>query len=134
MFIRLSKGNTGKFTKVYLVEGYRDENGKSKQRIIKSYGNLEDLEKDDPNILQKLKNEAKLMNKNQVSITLNLGDSNDIMEFDQNYGYFFLERLYEELEISNFFKKNIKKRKQSFDIDKIFQLLRHKTDILNHLI
>ena len=114
MFIRLSKGNTAKFTKVYLVEGYRDENGKSKQRIIKSYGNLEDLEKNDPNILQKLKNEAKLMTKNQVSITLNLGDSNDIMDFDQNYGYFFLERLYKELEISNFFKKNIKKKKTIF--------------------
>lgn len=123
MFIRLSKGNTAKFTKVYLVEGYRDEKGKSRQRIIKSYGNLEELEKDDPNILQKLKNEAKLMTKNQVSITLNLSDSNDDMEIDQNYGYFFLERLYEELEISNFFKKNIKRRKQSFNIDKIFQLL-----------
>lgn len=63
------------------------------------------------------------MTKNQVSITLNLSDSNDIMDFDRNYGYFFLERLYKELEISNFFKENIKKRKQSFDIDKIFQLL-----------
>lgn len=63
------------------------------------------------------------MTKNQVGITLNLSDSNDIMDFDRNYGYFFLERLYKELEISNFFKENIKKRKQSFDIDKIFQLL-----------
>ena len=123
MYIKITKSPTAKFTKVYLVEGYRDENGKSKQRIIKSYGNLEDLEKDDPNILQRLKDEAKLMTKNQVSITLNLSDSNDVMDFDRNYGYFFLERLYKELEISNFFKKNIKKRKQSFDIDKIFQLL-----------
>ena len=77
MFIRVTKSPTAKFTKVYLVEGYRDENGKSKQRIIKSYGNLEDLEKDNPNILQNLKDEAKLMTKNQVSIILNLSDSND---------------------------------------------------------
>lgn len=123
MFIRLSKGNTAKFTKVYLVEGYRDENGKSKQRIIKSYGNLEDLEKENPNILKKLREQAKLITKNQVSITLNLSDSNDDMEVDQNYGYFFLEKLYQDLEISSFLKKNIKKRKNSFDIDKIFQLL-----------
>ena len=34
MYIRLSKSNSAKFTKVYLVEGYRDENGKSKQRNI----------------------------------------------------------------------------------------------------
>ena len=59
MYIRLSKGSTGKFTKVYLVEGYRDENGKSKQRIIKKYGNLEELQKKDPNILGKLKSWSK---------------------------------------------------------------------------
>lgn len=123
MYIRLSKGKTAKFTKVYLVEGYRDENGKSKQRIIKSYGNLEDLEKEDPNILQKLREQAKLITKNQVSLTLNLSDSNDDMEFDVNYAYFFLEKLYLDLDISNFFKRNIKRRKNSFDIDKIFQLL-----------
>lgn len=123
MFIRLSKGNTSKFTKVYLVEGFRDENGKSKQRIIKSYGDLEELEATDPNILQKLKAEAKLMTKNQVNVILNLSDSNDEMEIDQNYGYFFLERLYEELEISKFFREKGKKRKHVFDFDKIFKLL-----------
>jgi len=123
MYIRLSKGNTAKFTKVYLVEGYRDENGKSKQRIIKSYGNLEELEAKDVNILQKLKDEAKLMTKNQVNITLNLSDSNEDMKSDQNYGYFFLERLYEDLEISRFFKKKARETKHTFDLDKIFQLL-----------
>lgn len=123
MYIRLSKGNTAKFTKVYLVEGYRDENGKSKQRIVKSYGNLEELEAKDPNILQKLKDEAKNMTKNQVNITLNLNSSNDDMEVDQNYGYFFLERLYEDLEISNFFKNKMNNRKYVFDMDQVFKLL-----------
>ena len=123
MYIRLSKGNTAKFTKVYLVEGYRDENGKSKQRIIKSYGNLEELEENDPNILQKLKEEAKLMTKNQVNITLNLSDSNDDMEVDQNYGYFFLERLYADLDISKFFKSHCKQKKYAFDVNQIFKLL-----------
>ncbi|QUH25241.1 IS1634 family transposase [Serpentinicella alkaliphila] len=123
MYIRLSKGNTSKFTKVYLVEGYRDENGKSKQRIVKSYGNLEELEAKDPNILQKLKDEAKNMTKNQVNITLNLNSSNDDMEVDQNYGYFFLERLYEDLEISNFFKNKMNNKKYVFDVDQVFKLL-----------
>lgn len=123
MFIRVTKSPTAKFKKVYLVEGYRDESGKSKQRIIKCYGNLEELEAQDPNILQKLKEEAKLMSKNQVSITMNLKDSNDEMEFDQNYGYFFLERLYRELELANFFKEKTKKKKHNFELNKIFQLL-----------
>lgn len=123
MFVRVTKSPTAKFTKVYLVEGYRDENGKSKQRIVKSYGNLEELEGKDPNILQKLKDEAKLMTKNQVNITLNLSDSNDEMGVDQNYGYFFLERLYEDLGISSFFKNKMINRKYAFDIDRIFKLL-----------
>lgn len=123
MFVRVTKSPTAKFKKVYLVEGYRDENGKSKQRIVKSYGNLEELEAKDPNILQRLKDEAKLMTKNQVSITLNLSDSNDDMEVDQNYGYFFLERLYEYLGISSFFKDKIINRKYAFDINQIFKLL-----------
>jgi len=123
MFIRLSKGNTAKFTKVYLVEGYRDENRKSKQRIIKCYGNLEELEAEDPDILKKLKAAAKLMTKNQVSLTLNLSDTNDEMKVDQNYGYFFLERLYKELELPQFFKARIGKTKHAFNLDKVFQLL-----------
>ena len=123
MFIRLSKGNTAKYTKVYLVEGYRDEKGKSKQRIIKSYGDLEELELEDPDILQKLKDQAKLITKNQVHITLNLSDSNDEMTIDQNYGYFFLEKLYKELELPRFFKSIAGRTKHSFDFNKVFQLL-----------
>jgi len=34
-----------KFTKVYLVEGSRNENGETKQSIIKTYGNLEESQK-----------------------------------------------------------------------------------------
>lgn len=123
MFIRVTKSPTAKFKKVYLVEGYRDENGKSKQRIIKCYGDLEILEKEDPNILEKLKAEAKLIDKNQVSLTFNLNDKNDTAEVDRNYGYFFLEKLYTDLEISKFFKKFFKKPNSNFDINKIFQLL-----------
>ncbi len=49
MFIKVTTSKKSKFTKVYLVEGYRDENGKSKQRMVKKYGNLEELELNDPN-------------------------------------------------------------------------------------
>jgi transposase len=123
MYIRLSKGNTSKFTKVYLVEGYRDENGKSKQRIIKKYGNLEELQQKDPNILDKLKSEAKGILKNTVYVELNLNELNLNMEKDQNYGYFFLEQIYKKLEIDTFLKKISSKSKYKFDLDEIFRLL-----------
>ncbi|TCO78953.1 hypothetical protein EV214_1031, partial [Marinisporobacter balticus] len=123
MYIRLSKGNTAKFTKVYLVEGYRDKNGKSKQRIVQCYGNLEELESDDPDILAKLKAEAKKTPKNEVKITLNLLDSNSDKEKDKNYGYFFLEKIYKELGITDFIKRYDFETKHKYNLDKILKLL-----------
>jgi len=123
MYIRLSKGSTAKKTKVYLVEGYRDENGKSKQRIIKKYGNLEDLEAKDPNILEKLRAQAKEIPKNEVKITLNLSDPNTEKEKDKNYGYFFLENIYNELDISTFLKSFSFKKNHHYNIDEIMKML-----------
>ena len=57
MFIKVS----GK--KVYLVEGYRNKDNKVRHRTIKCYGNLKELEADDPNIIDKLKKEAKVLTK-----------------------------------------------------------------------
>src|SRR6056297_1668295 len=123
MYIRLSKGSTAKKTKVYLVEGYRDENGKSKQRIVKKYGNLEDLEAKDPNILEKLRARAKEIPKNEVKITLNLSDPNTEKEKDKNYGYFFLENIYNELEISEFLKSFPFEKNHRYNIDEVMKLL-----------
>ena len=123
MFIRLSKSKTSKLVKVYLVEGYRDENNKVKQRIIKSYGNLHELEAKNPDILEKLKAEAKNIPSSTATITFNTLKTNDEKESDKNYGYFFLERLYKELELPQFFKLQTGTTKHSFNLDKIFQLL-----------
>jgi transposase len=123
MYIRLSKGNTAKLTKVYLVEGYRDENGKSKQRTVKYYGHLEELQLDDPDILKKLKAEAKLIPKNTMNVALNLNELNSSMIKDQNYGYFFLEAIYNSLGITDVTKKFSAKSKQKYNLDEILKLL-----------
>jgi transposase len=123
MYIRLSKGNTAKLTKVYLVEGYRDENGKSKQRTIHCYGNLEELELEDPNILAKLKLEAKSIKKNEVKITLNLSDSNNATQKDKNYGYFFLDSIYKDLAITDFIEGYNFETKFKYNLDEILRLL-----------
>lgn len=123
MFIRLSKSKTAKFTKVYLAEGYRDENGKSKQRIIHSYGNLEELEAKDPYILKKLKDEAKNIQKNEVKITFNLSDLNTDMTKDHNYGYFFLDSIYKNLGIAEFIKNYKFESNFKYNLDEILRLL-----------
>jgi len=123
MFIKLTTSKKSKFTKVYLVEGYRDENGKSKQRTIKKYGNLEELELEDSNILDKLKLEAKNMKKNEVIITHNLLKPNAEQETDKNYGYFFLDNIYKELAITNFIEGYNFEANFKYDIDEILRLL-----------
>lgn len=124
MYIRLTKSNTSKLVKVYLVEGYRDKNGKVKQRKIRCYGNLHELEAEDPSILEKLRADAKKMPRTTTAeITLNLTSSNAEMGVDQNYGYFYLESIYNTLKIKDFFKKYNHGSKHEFDLNEIFELL-----------
>ena len=59
MYIRLSKSESTKDYIVYLVEGYRSKDGKTKQRTLKSFGYLSELTKDNPNALEELKEWAK---------------------------------------------------------------------------
>ena len=125
MFIKLVKGKTNKKgTLVYLVEGYRDNDGKTKHRTIKSYGYLEELEKDDPNILEKLKIEAKEMdNETVVSLMLNTLTPNNNASSPLNYGYFFLDSIYEALKIPIFINNHIRKYNFKYDLNKILKLL-----------
>jgi hypothetical protein len=123
MYIRVTKSPTSKFSKVYLVEGYRDENGKAKQRTIKCYGNLEELQEQDPDILDKLRLEAKGIELNNVTVELNLKQKNGTNGPDLNYGYFFLESLYEHLKLPDFFRKSGARWKKEYDLNEIVKLL-----------
>ena len=123
MYINVVKSKTSKFSKVYLTEGYRDEQGKVKHRIIKCYGNLEELQEEDPDILIKLKAEAKAMGLNQTNVLINFNQENCVKGSDLNYGYFFLEALYEKLQLPAFFKKAAARWKKEYDLSEIVKLL-----------
>lgn len=123
MYIRITKSPTSKNSKVYLIEGYRDERGKSKQRIVKKYGNLDELEAIDPGILDKLRQEAKEMDLNEVTVELSLKQRNGTNGPDLNYGYFFLEALYEQLQVPAFFKNLSSQRKNEVDLNELLKLL-----------
>lgn len=56
MFVNILKtGKGGKNQYVRLVEGYRDENGKNHNRVIKNFGRLDELLKRDPLFVENLK-------------------------------------------------------------------------------
>ena len=113
MYLKACPGYKGK---IYLsfVQGYRDENGKVKQKTIEKIGYLEDLKKqyDDP--IKHFKEVAKQRNaeeinelviKNLNTQTLNIDDDNQ-----KNSGYIIIKILYQELGI-RFFKYKTKKAK-----------------------
>lgn len=123
MYIKVIKSKTAKLSRVYLCEAYRDENKKPKYRTLKCYGNLEELVLQDPNILEKLKLEAKSSEKNYSQIQVNFLERNQNQEIDKNYGYFFLENIYEQLGLSDYLNTNIKKSTSTNDLNEILKLL-----------
>ncbi|WP_205380644.1 MULTISPECIES: IS1634 family transposase, partial [Streptococcus] len=108
-------------THVYLVEGYRKD-GKVRQRILKKYGLLDELEVEEPDILERLKREAKegLLTEPQffqVSYDL-LAPMNEV---DQSYGWMVLDNLFEELKLTEFLKTV--KSKSEYDLAQVLKLL-----------
>lgn len=119
-FIKTTTNKEGR-THVYLVEGYRKD-GKVRQRILKKYGLLGELEVEEPDILERLKREAKegLLTEPQffqVSYDL-LAPMNEV---DQSYGWMVLDNLFEELKLTEFLKTV--KSKSEYDLAQILKLL-----------
>lgn len=125
MFLRKSLSNG----KIYLsfVQGYRDENGKVKQKTIEKIGYLEDLKKqyDDPikhfkEVANQRNNEeiTELVIKNINTQTLNIDEDNQ-----KNLGYIIIKKLYQELGIKDFLNTKQKKLKIDYKLTNIFSLL-----------
>lgn len=124
MFIATTKSPSTGRVSVYLKEGYRDQDGKVKHRNIKFYGFLDELEKDDPDALQKLKIEAKNHTKENASvIKLDLDLTQVSLKTSKNIGYVFLASIYNKLAVSSFIKAYQAKHEFKYDLDNILKLL-----------
>lgn len=124
MFVKKVKiGSNGQHA-LYLVESYRDLHGVPQHRVLKKYGILEELEKQDPNILEKLRAEAKALSEAKEtpeSITIDYGKLQE--KSMVGYGHVFLEAVYRDLRIPEFIEEYRKRRKSSYELDRILQLL-----------
>ena len=125
MYLKACPGYKGK---IYLsfVEGYRDENGKAKQRTIKKIGYLDDLKKqyDDP--ITYFKNKAKEMNDDKIKeLTIKNIDSKklSLSSSRKNLGYFALKKIYDEIGFKEFLKIKQKNLKLEYDLNSILELL-----------
>jgi transposase len=128
MFIKYEKkkdkdGNPRTFVRV--VEGYR-KNGKIYQRSIKSYGFLEE-QPDKDLFIKTIKEEIEKMKKEDVVITIKAEENHNSAECNRsyNYGYKYLEAIYDFLDIDTFidgFQTKLDK-KMDYKFSEIFKFL-----------
>lgn len=118
----VKKYKSGTKTHIRVVEGYRDENGKVKQRTIKSFGFLEDQK--DPEAFLKIVeayDEDYFLRKKDRKDAFKRKFNEVISNKPFNYGYRFLESIYEKLDIDSFFKA--KSSKADYSLSDIFKYL-----------
>lgn len=124
MFLRKSLSNG----KVYLsfVQGYRDENGKVKQKTIEKIGYLEDLEKKYKDPISHFKQLAKEKNKEDIKEytikNLNTKTINSNYH-SKNLGYIILKKVYRELGITTILNKKQSSLNIKFSLEEIMKLL-----------
>ena len=125
MFLRKSLSNN----KIYLsfVQGYRDENGKVKQKTVEKIGYLEDLKKlyEDP--IKHFKEVAKQRNSEEITELVIKNLNSQILSIDddnqKNIGYIIIKKLYQDLGIKNFLNNKQKNLKVDYKLNDIFSLL-----------
>ena len=115
--------SNGKHT-LSLVESYRDQFGKPQHRTLKKYGILEDLEKAEPGILERLQAEAKALTEaKETRQNLEIDFSQLQEKSIMTYGHIFLEAEYRHLRIPEFIEEYRMRSKSAYDMDRILQLL-----------
>lgn len=125
MYLKVCPGYKGKIY-LSLVQGYRDENGKVKQKTIEKLGYLEDLKNiyDDP--ISYFKEIAKQRSNDEINelVIKNLkAKTIDENSSSKNLGYVILKNIFHELELDTYLNEKQKKFKFDYNLNSIFQLL-----------
>ena len=124
MYLRKSVSNG----RIYLsfVQGYRDNNGKVKQKTIKKIGYLDELKKEYDDPISFFKSIAKSKNNEDITeytiknLNTKLIDDNSV---DNNLGYVFLKKIYNELGVSELLKSKQSKLKIQYSLNDIMSML-----------
>ena len=124
MFLKKSISNK----KIYLsfVQGYRDKNGKVKQKTIEKIGYLDDLKKEFEDPIAYYKEVAKQKSKeeiNELSIKNIKSKKIDENSTIKNLGYIVLKKIYQELGITDILKIEEKNLKIQYSLDDILSML-----------
>lgn len=131
--MRLISKQSGRFTYLYAIKGYRTEDGKSTTKVVKKFGTIEELRDklngEDPidwakaqvaemTALEREENKCVLIECNPKTL-IPKGEQRNY-----NGGYLFLQKIYYELGLDYICKKIAKKHKLvKYDLNSILSLL-----------
>jgi transposase len=129
MNLNISKRRNGR-TYLYIEKGYRDETTKkSRSKIVKSLGYLDELEKQYPDPITHFKELARKMTeeeKTEKRITLTISTDEVLpedAEGSKNFGYAAILKVYHELGLDDFFKNKARHEPFKYNTNSIMILL-----------
>ena len=131
LFIKKYKTPKGK-THCSIVDGYRS-NGKVKQKTIKNYGYIEDLENEYGDADIYLNNELSKFKKefeSTITLKINKNQENTFDDDTFNIGYAYLKNIFQELDINTVLKNKQYSSNIEYSLSKACELLTYSR-ILN---
>jgi len=129
MFLRKTPSKTTGRTFLAIAHGYRDIDGKSKQKTVQKIGYLDQLEKEYDDPIAHFTAVAAAMEKERqaskkINITLDSGTQLERGAANRkNYGHVIFSKIYHELEIDWFLKNARRHENFKFNTDAIMRLL-----------
>ena len=126
VFVKLQKSPTSQRVQVYLMESYRDVNGKPQNRIVERVGELGELQAREPGILQRLRSEAEAVTSNQKRtrlVEVDLGRDRTGQDHQVCYGQFFVEGIWKALGMPALLHRLAKETGTGIDVGRVAQML-----------
>ncbi|MDK2903917.1 MAG: hypothetical protein PWQ93_1836 [Clostridiales bacterium] len=128
---RLNKETKKKTGRVYLTiqKGYRDENGKPRNKHIKSIGYVDVLAKEYDDPIAHFEDVVKQMNEEEArskTMTIEINTEariDDDAPGSKNYGHVIFSKIYHELEIDRFLDNKRRHANYKFNLEQIARLL-----------
>lgn len=128
MYLRVSNRPKGQY--LTICEKYRDKaSGTAKDKTVQVIGYADDYRSQFSDPIEHFRQVAREMteeknNNSFQSVLINMNEEMNVTEDSlKNVGYCVLKRLYQEMELSKFWKSVTKSMDIEYDADKIFQLL-----------
>jgi len=129
MYLRKKKFKTSGRIHLSILHGFRDNEGKVKQKTVMKIGYLDEMEKIYNNPIAHFEALAEKMSEERnvekaISITLDMEEEIDPKQvYRKNYGYIVFSIIYHELEINRFLDNARRHKKFEFNSEAIMRLL-----------